>query len=57
MNKAGCPGLLSTAAVLWNTAQIERVVGHLQAGGTEIDPADLAHVWPLQHARIVLNGT
>lgn len=57
MNKASCLGLLSNAAVLWNTVQIERVVGRLRAGGAEIDPADLAHVWPLQHARIIPNGT
>jgi TnpA family transposase len=57
MNKATCLGLLSNAAVLWNTVQIERVVGRLRAGGAEIDPADLAHVWPLQHARIIPNGT
>lgn len=55
MNKASCLGLLSNAAVLWNTVQIERVVGRLHAGGAEIDP-DLAHVWPLQHARIIPNG-
>ncbi len=55
--KASCLGLLSNAAVLWNTVQIERVVGRLRVGGAEIDPADLAHVWPLQHARIIPNGT
>lgn len=44
MNKASCLGLLSNAAVLWNTVQIERVVGRLCAGGAEIDPADLAYV-------------
>jgi TnpA family transposase len=57
MSKASCLGLLSNAAVLWNTVQIERVVGRLRAGGAEIGPADLAHVWPLQHARIIPNGT
>jgi len=57
MNKASCLGLLSNAAVLWNTVQIERVVGRLRAGGAEIDPADLVHAWPLQHARIIPNGT
>ncbi len=57
MNKASCLGLLSNAAVLWNTVQIERVAGRLRAGGAEIDPADLAHVWPLQHARVIPNGT
>jgi len=57
MSKASCLGLLSNAAVLRNTVQIERVVGRLRAGGAEIDPADLAHVWPLQHARIIPNGT
>jgi TnpA family transposase len=57
MSKASCLGLLSNAAVLWNTVQIERVVGKLRAGGAEFDPADLTHVWPLQHARIIPNGT
>ena len=57
MSKASCLGLLSNAAVLWNTVQIERVVGRLRTAGAEIDPADLAHVWPLQHARIIPNGT
>lgn len=57
MSKASCLGLLSNAAVLGNTIQIERVVGRLRAGGAEIDPTDLAHVWPLQHARIIPNGT
>jgi len=57
MNKASCLGLLSSAAVLWNTVQIEHVVGRLRAGSAEIDPADLAHVWSLQHARIIPNGT
>ena len=57
VNKASCLGLLSNAAVLWNTVQIEHMVGRLRAGGAEIDPADLAHVWPLQHARIIPNGT
>lgn len=37
--------------------QVERVVGRLRAGGAEIEVADLAHVWPLQHARIIPNGT
>jgi TnpA family transposase len=39
MSKASCLRLLSNAAVLWNTAQIECVVGRLRAGGAEIDPA------------------
>ncbi len=39
MSKASCLGLLFNAAVLWNTVQIERVVGRLRAGGAEIDPA------------------
>ena len=55
--KASCLGLLANAAVLGNTVQIKRVVGKLRAGGAEIDPADLAHVWPLQHARIIPNDT
>ena len=57
MSKASCLGLLSNAAVLWNTVQIERVVGRLRTAGAAIDPADLAHVWPLQHACIIPNDT
>lgn len=57
MSKASCLSLLSNAAVPWNTVQIERVVARLRAGGAESDPADLAHVWLLQHARIIPNGT
>jgi len=57
MNKASCLGPLSNAAVLQNTVHIERAVVRLQVDGTKIDPADLAHVWPLQRARIISNGT
>ena len=37
--------------------QIKRVVGSLRAGGTELDPANSSHIWPLPHARIIPNGT
>lgn len=57
MNKPSCLGLLSNAAVLWNTMQIDHAVNRLRAGGAKIAPSDLAHVWPLQHARIIPNGT
>jgi hypothetical protein len=56
-SKASCLGLLSNAAMLWNMVQIGCVVGRLRAGGAGIDLADLAHVWPLQHARIIPNVT
>lgn len=37
-------------AVLWNTVQVECVAGCLRADGADLGPADLARVWPLQHA-------
>ena len=63
MNKASCLSLLSNAAVLWNTVQMARVVARMRAAaGTEAETAvlgdeNLTHVWPLQHARIIPNGT
>jgi len=48
---------LFLAAPERSAAAAEHVVARLRAGGAEIDPADLAHVWPLQHARIIPNGT
>jgi TnpA family transposase len=57
MNKASCLSLLSNAAVLWNTVHMARITTQLRAAGYEVAAEDVAHVWPLQHARIIPNGT
>lgn len=57
MNKASCLSLLSNAAVLWNTVHMARITRELREAGNEITDEDLAHVWPLQHTRIIPNGT
>jgi TnpA family transposase len=57
MNKASCLSLLSNAAVLWNTVHMARISQQLRETGNEIADQDLARVWPLQHARIIPNGT
>jgi Tn3 transposase DDE domain len=56
VNKACRRGLLSNAAVLWNTLQIERIVTELRAGGGAIRDEDLVHVWPLERRHIAPNG-
>jgi hypothetical protein len=33
------------------------ITQELRAAGNEIADEDLAHVWPLQHTRIIPNGT
>ncbi len=57
MNKASCLSLLSNIAVLWNTIHMERIVHASRAAGDTISNEDLTHVWPLQHKRIIPNGT
>jgi TnpA family transposase len=57
MNKASCLSLLSNAAVLWNTVHMARITRELREAGNQITNEDLAHVWPLQHTRIIPNGT
>jgi hypothetical protein len=57
MSKANCLSLLSNATVLWNTVHMERITRELREAGNQIADDDLAHVWPLQHTRIIPNGT
>jgi TnpA family transposase len=57
MNKASCLSLLSNAAVLRNTVHMAHITQQLRETSNEITDQDLAHVWPLQHARIIPNGT
>jgi TnpA family transposase len=57
MNKASCLSLLSNAVLIWNTVQIDRIVGQLRAAGHVVLDEDLARVSPLLHAHITPNGS
>jgi len=46
MNKASCLSLLSNAVLIWNTVQIDRIVGQLRAAGHVVLDEDLAHITP-----------
>jgi TnpA family transposase len=57
MNKASCLSLLSNAVLIWNTVQIDRIVGQLRAASHVVLDEDLARVSPLLHAHITPNGS
>ena len=57
MNKASCLSLLSNAVLVWNTVQIERIVGQLRAAGHIVLDEDLARVSPLFRRHITPNGS
>jgi TnpA family transposase len=57
MNKASCLSLLSNAVLIWNTVQIDRIVGQLRTAGHVVLDEDLARVSPLLHAHITPNGS
>ena len=57
MNKASCLSLLSNAVLVWNTAQISKIVAELQLTGASPDDKNLALISPLAHAHILPNGT
>ena len=57
MNKASCLSLLSNAVLVWNTVQIERIVGQLRAAGNIVLDEDLARVSPLFRRHITPNGS
>ena len=48
---------LNDGHVLWNTVQIEHVMGRPMPGQRRDDWANLAYVWALQYIRIIPNGT
>ena len=57
MNKASCLSLLSNAVLVWNTVQIERIVGQLRATGNIVLDEDLSRVSPLFRRHITPNGS
>ena len=57
MNKVSALSLLSNAVLVWNTVQMDKIVGSLREGGETISPEDLARVSPLVNSHVIPNGT
>src|SRR5512143_1738796 len=57
MNKASCLSLLSNAVLVWNTAQMGKIVARLRAAGEQVSNEDLARISPLAYAHVIPNGT
>ena len=58
MNKVSALSVLSNSVLLWNTKQLERVVGALEGGDSKpVDRDDLARISPLLHAHVIPSGT
>ena len=57
LHRARGLNLLVAAIVLWNTRYLGEAVDALRRHGHALPDESLAHVWPLQHARIIPNGT
>ena len=56
MNKTSCLSLLSNAAVVWNTAQMQKIVDQLRGSNQTVRDEDLARIWPLLHEHILPTG-
>jgi TnpA family transposase len=56
MNKASCLSLISNAVLVWNTIQIQRIVGN-RAAGPPVKDEDLARVSTLLRAHVIPNGS
>jgi TnpA family transposase len=57
MNKASCLSLLSNAILLYNTFHIEAILDQLAATGQSYSPEVIAHISPLLHEHVIVNGT
>lgn len=53
MNKASCLSLISNAVLVWNTIQIQNIVGELRASGHPVKDENLARVSPLLRAHVI----
>ena len=56
MNKTSCLSLLSNAAVVWNTARMQKIVDQLRGSNQMVRDEDLARIWPLLHQHILPTG-
>jgi len=57
MNKASCLSLLSNAILVYNTVHMSEFLEQAEAHDNGFSPATVAHVSPLQHGHIIVNGT
>ena len=57
MNKASCLSLLSNAVLVYNTVHIGEFLAQAEANSSGFSPDTIAHVSPLQHGHIIVNGT
>jgi TnpA family transposase len=57
MNKASCLSLLSNAILIYNAVQIGNVLSQAEATDTLFSSETIAHVSPLQHSHVIVNGT
>jgi hypothetical protein len=57
MNKASCLSLLSNAILVYNSVHMSEFLARAEAHGDGFSPATIAHVSPLQHGHIIVNGT
>lgn len=46
----------TSAAVIWNTIHMQKIVDQLRAAGETVKDEDIARTWPLLHAHIIPNG-
>ncbi len=57
MNKASCLSLLSNAILVYNTMHIGEFLAQAKDSGSNFSPDIIAHVSPLQHGHVIVNGT
>ena len=57
MNKASCLSLLSNAILVYNTMHIGEFLAQAKDSGSSFSPDIIAHVSPLQHGHVIVNGT
>jgi TnpA family transposase len=50
--QAGCLNLMTNVVIVWNTAQMERVIEDLKAEGQAVPDEDIAHISPARHEHI-----
>jgi hypothetical protein len=56
-NKASCLSLLSNAILIYTAVHIGNVLAQAEATDTLFSPGTIAHVSPLQHSHVIVNGT
>lgn len=57
MNKASCLSLLSNAILVYNTVHMGEFLAQAEANGSGFSLDTIAHVSPLQHGHVIVNGT